>query len=105
MRGFATELDHLIPVAEGGANGPKAPSCRACNNRQAKEVQARMRRDRRAPHLDLARGLDRADQVDELVAAVAVAPGELDELAHARVELALLWRRHDRDAPTAPDLE
>jgi hypothetical protein len=34
-----------------------------------------------------------------------MAPGELDELAHARVELALLWRRDDRDAPTAPDLE
>ena len=34
-----------------------------------------------------------------------MAPGELDELAHARVELALLWRRDDRDTPTAPDLE
>ena len=32
-------------------------------------------------------------------------PGELDELAHTRVKLALLWRRNDRDAPTAPDLE
>jgi hypothetical protein len=32
-------------------------------------------------------------------------PGELDELAHARVELALLGRRDDRDASTAPDLE
>lgn len=34
-----------------------------------------------------------------------MAPGELDEFAHARAEFALLWRRHDRDAPTAPDLE
>ena len=34
-----------------------------------------------------------------------MAPGELDELAHARVELALLWRRDDRDAPAAADLE
>ena len=34
-----------------------------------------------------------------------MAPGELDELAHARVELALLWRRDDRGAPAAPDLE
>ena len=38
--GFATDLDHLIPVAEGGANGPKVPACRACNNKRAKEVQA-----------------------------------------------------------------
>ena len=51
------------------------------------------------------RGLDRADQIDELVAPEAMAAGELDELAHARVELTLLWRRDDRDAPTAPDLE
>ena len=34
-----------------------------------------------------------------------MSPRELDELAHARMELALLWRRDDRDAPTAPDLE
>jgi hypothetical protein len=34
-----------------------------------------------------------------------MAPSELDKLAHARVELALLWRGDDRDAPTAPDLE
>ena len=34
-----------------------------------------------------------------------MSPGELDELAHARVQLALLGRPHDRDAPTAPDLE
>jgi hypothetical protein len=51
------------------------------------------------------RGLDRADQIDELVAPTAVAAGELDQLAHARLELALLWRRDDRDASAAPDLE
>ena len=34
-----------------------------------------------------------------------MAAGELDEFAHARVELALLWRRDDRGAPAAPDLE
>jgi hypothetical protein len=34
-----------------------------------------------------------------------VALGEFDELAHARVELALLWRCDDRRAPAAPDLE
>jgi len=51
------------------------------------------------------RRLDRADQIDELVAPEAMAAGELDELAHARVELALLRRRDDRDASTAPDLE
>ena len=34
-----------------------------------------------------------------------MAPREFDELADARVELALLWRRDDRDAPAAPDLE
>lgn len=34
-----------------------------------------------------------------------MAPSELDELAHARVELALLRRRDDRDPPTAPNLE
>ena len=34
-----------------------------------------------------------------------MAPGELDELAHARVELALVRRRDDRDAPAASDLE
>ena len=59
----------------------------------------------RTDRLDPARGLDRADQLDELVAPAAMAPGELDELAHARVELALLWRRDDRGAPTAPDLQ
>jgi hypothetical protein len=50
-------------------------------------------------------GLDRADQIDELVAPAALVAGELDELAHTCVKLALLWRRDDRDAPTAPDLE
>jgi hypothetical protein len=50
-------------------------------------------------------GLDRADQIDELVAPAAMASGELDELAYARVKLALLWRCDDRDALTAPDLE
>lgn len=34
-----------------------------------------------------------------------MAPSELDKLAHARVELALLWRGDDGHAPTAPDLE
>jgi hypothetical protein len=33
-----------------------------------------------------------------------MASGEFDKLAHARVELALLRRRDDRDAPAAPDL-
>ena len=60
---------------------------------------------RRPDQLDPARGLDRADQIDELVAPASLVPGELDELAHTRVKLALLWRRNDRDAPTAPDLE
>jgi len=32
-------------------------------------------------------------------------PGAVDKPPHAHVELALLWRRNDRDAPTAPDLE
>jgi hypothetical protein len=59
----------------------------------------------RPERLDPARGLDRADQIHELVAPAAMAPGELDEVAHARVELALLWRRDDRNAPAAPDLE
>jgi len=34
-----------------------------------------------------------------------MAPSELDKLAHARVEFALLWRGDDGHAPTAPDLE
>ena len=34
-----------------------------------------------------------------------MATGELYELTHAGVELALFWRRDDRDAPAAPDLE
>lgn len=34
-----------------------------------------------------------------------MAPGELDEVAHPRVELALLWRRDYGRAPTAPELE
>jgi hypothetical protein len=59
----------------------------------------------RTDRLHPGRGLDRADQIDELVAPAAIAPGELDQLAHARVELALLWRRDDRDAPTTPDFE
>ncbi len=49
--------------------------------------------------------LDRADQIDELVAPAAMASGEVDELAHARIQLALRRRRDDRDAPAAPDLE
>jgi hypothetical protein len=60
---------------------------------------------RQRARLDPARGLDRADQIEELVASATVAPGELDKVAHAGVELALLRRRDDRDAPTAPDLE
>ncbi len=34
-----------------------------------------------------------------------MAPREVDELAHARTQLALRRRRDDRDAPAAPDLE
>ena len=52
--GFATDLDHVMPLAEGGANGPKVPSCRRCNNRRAKEVQARMAKRRAAGALDRA---------------------------------------------------
>lgn len=39
---FANELDHLIAVAEGGAHGPRVPSCRACNARRGQEVQQRL---------------------------------------------------------------
>jgi hypothetical protein len=59
----------------------------------------------RTERLDRAGGLDRANQLDEFVASAAVAAGELDQLPHARVDLALLWRRDDRGAPAAPDLE
>jgi hypothetical protein len=50
--GFATELDHLVPIAEGGMHGPKVPACRACNARRGAETQRRLAAKRRAGSLD-----------------------------------------------------
>jgi hypothetical protein len=45
--GFATELDHLVGIAEGGKHGPKVPACRACNAKRGAETQRRLAEQRR----------------------------------------------------------
>jgi hypothetical protein len=49
---FATQLDHLVAVAEGGRYGPKVPACRRCNHRRGVEVQQRLAARRRAGSLN-----------------------------------------------------
>jgi hypothetical protein len=49
---FATQLDHLVAIAEGGRYGPKVPSCRRCNHRRGVEVQQRQAARRRAGSVD-----------------------------------------------------
>jgi hypothetical protein len=39
-------LDHVIPVAEGGANGPVRPAHRTCNMRRNAERTTAIRRSR-----------------------------------------------------------